>query len=72
MTSFFSFTLFFWQCWVFIAARGLSPVADRGDCSLVAVHGLLIAAASLLAEHVLQGEQSQWLQLADFRVCGFQ
>lgn len=26
----------------------------------------------LSAEHMLQGEQSQWLQLADSRVCGFQ
>ena len=34
----------FWLCWVFVAARGLS---------LVAVHGLLIAVASLVAEHGL-------------------
>ena len=34
--------IFFWLRWVFVAARGLS---------LVEVRGLLIAAASLLAEH---------------------
>ena len=33
-----------------LSAHGLSPVAVRGECSLVAVHRLLIAAASLVAE----------------------
>ena len=36
--------IYFWLCWVFVAARGLS---------LVAVGGLLIAVASLVAEHGL-------------------
>ena len=36
----------FWLCWVFIAAHRLS---------LVAVHGPLIAVASLVAEHELSG-----------------
>ena len=34
--------IYFWLCWVFVAACGLSPVA---------VSGLLIAVASLVAEH---------------------
>ena len=38
------FFLFIWLCWVFIAAHRLS---------LVAVHGLLIAVASLVADHRL-------------------
>ena len=37
---------------IFLAACGLSLVADSG-VTLVAVHGLLIAVASLVAEHGL-------------------
>ena len=45
--------LFIWLCWVFIACKGLSLVAvSKGD-SLIVVHGLLTAVASLVAEHVL-------------------
>ena len=39
------------MCWVFIA--GLSLVSANGGYSLVAVHGLLVAAVSLVAEHRL-------------------
>ena len=42
--SFFFF--FFWLLWVFIAAHGLSLVAESGGYSLVVVCGLLIAVAS--------------------------
>ena len=44
----FLFTYFCLR-WIF-ALCGLSLVAVSGDCSLDAVHGLLIAAASLVAE----------------------
>ena len=44
---------FFWLCWVFVAARRLSLVAAAGGYSLVVGHGLLIAVASLVAEHGL-------------------
>ena len=37
--------------WVLVAARGLSLVAVRGGLPFVAVHGLLIAVASLIVEH---------------------
>ena len=37
-------------CWVFAAACRLSLVAS-GGCSLVAKHALLMAEASLVAEH---------------------
>ena len=40
----------FWLRWVFIAACGLSLVVVSGGNSLVAVHGLLIAVASLAAD----------------------
>ena len=50
---FFKFYLFiyFWLHWVFIAARGpFSSCGERGPL-FAAVHGLLIAMASLVAEH---------------------
>ena len=40
---------------VFIAAFRLSLVVESGDCSLVAMHGLLSAVASFVAEHRLWG-----------------
>ena len=39
--------------WVFVALCGLSPVAESKGYSLVAVHGLLIGMASLVAEQRL-------------------
>ena len=42
----------FWLCWVFAAHR-LSLTAMSRSCSLVVVPGLLIAVASLVAEHRL-------------------
>ena len=44
-------TIYLWMCWVFIAARRLSLVAASRSYSLVSVRGLLVAAASLVAEH---------------------
>lgn len=55
---FFFFFKFSWQCWVFIAAHRFSPVAVSEGYSLVAVCRLLIAVASLVAEHRLKGEQA--------------
>ena len=46
--------LFFWLCWVFVAAQALPLVAmSRGANSLVAVLRHLIAVASLVAERRL-------------------
>ena len=44
-----------WPCWAFVAARGLSLVAASGGGGLlfVEVCRLLIAVASLVAEHGL-------------------
>ena len=47
--------LFFFLCWVFIAAQGLSLVVGSEGYSLVAVLRLLTVVASLVAEHRLQG-----------------
>ena len=44
--------IYFWLRWVFVAVRGLSLVAASGGY-FVAVCGLLIVVASLVAEHGL-------------------
>ena len=46
----YKFFFFFWLCWVFVAARGLSLVGEQGLLFIV-VHGLLIVVASLVVEH---------------------
>ena len=46
-------SIYFWLCWVFVAARGLSLVAVSRGLLFVAVSGLLTAVASLVAEHGL-------------------
>ena len=44
--------IYFWLCWVFVAARGaFSSCSERG--LLFAVRGLLIVVASLVVEHGL-------------------
>ena len=51
---FILFYLFYlWLCWVFVAARGLFSGCGERGLLLVAVRGLLIAVASLVAEHGL-------------------
>ena len=62
---FYNLTYLFWLCWVSVAAHRLSLVAVSGGCSLAAVHGPLIAVASLAAEHRLQGT---WASVAE--ACG--
>ena len=49
---FFNNFIYFWLCWVFIAAHRLSLVAASRGYSADTVHGLLIVMASL-AEHRL-------------------
>ena len=46
--------IYFWLCWSSLLL-GLSLVVVSGGYSLVVLHGLLIAVASLVAEHRLQG-----------------
>ena len=54
---------YFWLCWVFVALLGLS---------LVAVNGLLIVVASLVAEHRFWVHELQQLRLAGSRVSELQ
>ena len=60
----FLMSLLIWPHWVFVAAQ-LAPVVVSGGCSLVVVHGCLIARASLVAEtgsrHL--GRCGAWAQL---------
>ena len=49
----FIYLFIYWLRWVFAAARGLSLVAASGRLLFIAVCGLLLAVASLVAEHGL-------------------
>ena len=55
IVSFFFFNkfIYFWLHWVFVAARGLSLSCGEQGLLFVAVHGLLIAVASLVGERGL-------------------
>ena len=50
VTNTYTVLFIYWLHWVFVAARGISIVAESGGCSLVVVLGLLIVVASLVAE----------------------
>ena len=55
MLGAFFFCLFiYWLPYIFVAVCGLSPVVASMGCSLVAVHRLLIAMASLVVKRGLQ------------------
>ena len=49
----FFFKLFFWLCLVFVAVRGLFSSCGERELLFVAMRGLLISVASLVAEHEL-------------------
>ena len=55
-------SVYFWQCWVFVAAGRLSLVAVSGALLCTEVQGPLIAVVSLLAEHGPWARGLQWLQ----------
>jgi len=65
--------IYFWLCWVFIAAWDFPLVSASGGYSLVAVCGLLIVLASLVAEAQTLGPSgfssrstwAQWLRSQD-------
>ena len=58
-----------WLCWLFVAVHGLSLVAVSGGYS-VAAHGLLIAVASLVVEHRLQGVWTSVVVTRGLSSCG--
>ena len=45
--------IYFWLRWVFVAVRGLSLVGGEPRLLFIAVRGLLVAVASLVAEYGL-------------------
>ena len=45
--------IYFWLLWVFVAACGLFSSCGERGLLFIAVHGLLVAVASLVAEHGL-------------------
>ena len=45
--------MYFWQHWVSVILHGFSLVVVSGGLLFLAVHGLLIAVASLFAEYRL-------------------
>ena len=55
----FIYLSYFWLCWVFVVALGVSLVVVSGGYSLVAEHGLLIVVAALVAKHRLSDAQLQ-------------
>ena len=50
---YFILFIYLWLRWVFIAARGLFSSCGKRGLLFVVVRGLLIAVASLVAEHGL-------------------
>ena len=57
---------YFWLCWILVCV-GFSLIAASEGYTLVSVCGLLIVAASLVAEHGLQDTQAHWLWLPGSR-----
>ena len=65
--SFLHSFIYLWLHWVFVAVPGLFSCCGEGGLLFVAVHGLLIAVASLVAEHGLQARKLQQLWHAGSR-----
>ena len=62
--------IYLWLCWVFVVLQSLTA-ASRGYC-LVAVCGLLIAVASLVAEQGLRGVQASVVATPGLKICSSQ
>ena len=63
---------YFWLCWVFVAVCRLSVVAASRGHSLVVVHRLPIAVASLVVEHGLQSAWASVISVLRLGSCGAQ
>ena len=64
--------IYFWLCWAFLDAWSFSLVVASGGYSLAAVRGLLIATASLVAEHRLCGTRASITEAPELSSCGSQ
>ena len=64
----------FWLCWAFIAALTFLFAECRagGGSSVVEVHRLLIAVASVIVKHGLQGTGASVVAVSGLSSCGSQ
>ena len=62
--------IYLWLHWVFVAVYGLSLVAAMGDTLYVVVHATLIAIASLVLEHGLQGARASLVAVHGLQSAG--
>ena len=53
--------IFFWLCWVFFAAHGLSLVLVSRGCTLVVAHGLRICSSRALEQRLNSWCTRAWL-----------
>ena len=63
--------IYFWLCWVFLAAHRLSLVAESREHSLVVVHRLPVAVASLFVERLLQDTRASVAAACALTSCGW-
>ena len=64
--------IYFWLCWVSVAAHRLSLVSESRSYSLVAMCQLLNVVASLVVEHGLQGSWASAAAARWLSSCGLQ
>ena len=65
--------IYLWLCWVFVAVCGLFSSCGEWGLLFIAVHGLLIAVASLVAEHKSAlGERTSVVVAHRLSSCGSQ
>ena len=69
---FFKLFIYFWLCCIFTAARGFFKLRLGGGYSLGTMSRLLIAVASLVAKHRLQGMQVSVAVIHVLRSCDSQ
>ena len=62
--------IYFWLCWVFVAACELFPNCGKWGLLFVVVHRILTVAASFVAECRLQGMQASVVVVFGLSSCG--
>ena len=67
---YFNKFIYFWLCWVFIAARGLALVGGELGLLFIGVHGLLSAVASLCCGAQALGARASVVVAQGLSSCG--
>ena len=62
--------IYFWLCWVFVAACDLFPNCGKSGLLFVVVHRILTVVASFVVEHRLQGTQALVVVVFGLSSCG--